>query len=157
MDGEPLWKRAEPFGRPRKFDSPQDMWEKACAYFQWVQDNPLMEAKLVTANQQPCVESLPKMRPMTLEGLRLHMGIGVQTWYDYCQKDDFSEVTKIILDTIKNQKFEGAASGFFNPNIIARDLGLKEATSNEHSGIDGAPIQHDLMMTVEFVGESTAT
>jgi hypothetical protein len=32
------------------------------------------------------------------------------------------------MDIIYTQKFTGAAAGFLNPNIIARDLGLKEHT-----------------------------
>ena len=29
----------------------------------------------------------------------------------------------------------------FNPNIIARDLGLKESITNEHTGTDGGAIE----------------
>jgi hypothetical protein len=41
---------------------------------------------------------------------------------------DFSKVITHIREIIYRQKFEGAAAGFLNPNIIARDLGLKDRT-----------------------------
>ena len=37
---------------------------------------------------------------------------------------DFGDVFTRIEEAIRLQKFEGASSGFFNHNIIARDLGL---------------------------------
>ena len=39
---------------------------------------------------------------------------------------DFSQVITRIGKIIYDQKFSGAASGFFNANIIARDLGLAD-------------------------------
>jgi hypothetical protein len=47
---------------------------------------------------------------------------------------DFSNVITRIRETIFNQKFEGAASGFFNANIIARDLGLKDSKDITSAG-----------------------
>ena len=51
---------------------------------------------------------------------------------------DFSSVITRIEQTIYAQKFEGAAVGSFNANIIARDLGLKD--KSELTGKDGAPL-----------------
>lgn len=42
-------------------------------------------------------------------------------------------------EIIRRQKFEGAAADLFNPNIIARDLGL--ADKSELTGKDGGPIE----------------
>lgn len=36
------------------------------------------------------------------------------------------EVTTYVEEIIRTQKFEGAAVGAFNANIIARDLGLSD-------------------------------
>jgi DNA-packaging protein gp3 len=41
-------------------------------------------------------------------------------------KQDFSSIITRIRETIYNQKFTGAAAGFLNPNIIARDFGLTD-------------------------------
>ena len=47
---------------------------------------------------------------------------------------DFSTVITHVKETIRNQKFEGAAAGFLNPNIIARDLGLRDKSEIDHIG-----------------------
>ena len=39
-----------------------------------------------------------------------------------------------IEEIIYNQKFEGAAVGIFNSNIIARDLGLSDKKDIDHRG-----------------------
>jgi hypothetical protein len=156
--GNQFWKLRSKHGRDKLFSTPQDMWEAACEYFQWCEDNPLMEAQqgrgakpvknsegeLVLA---PDIIELPKMRAFTLQGLCRYLdcntvyfnefAIGLKGKEDEMSKD-FSKILTRIRETIYEQKFTGAAAGFLNPNIIARDLGLAE--KNEHTGKDGAPI-----------------
>jgi hypothetical protein len=47
----------------------------------------------------------------------------ISEWKD---RKGFSQIITRIERTIYDQKFVGAAAGFFNSNIIARDLGLTE-------------------------------
>ena len=55
------------------------------------------------------------------------------------QTYEFSSVITRIRETIYQQKFEGAAVGAFNANIIARDLGLADKTINDTT-IKGAKV-----------------
>lgn len=48
--------------------------------------------------------------------------------------EDFLNVITWAENTIYNQKFEGAAAGIYNANIIARDLGLREGVDNKVTG-----------------------
>ena len=140
---EKFWKRRSKHGRDKQFSSPDMLWESACEYFQWVQDTPLTEYKAAQYEGDQVDLSFPKMRAMTLEGLYLFLGIGSSTWHDYREKDnykEFSEVIEKVEMVIRSQKFEGAAAGLLNAAIIARDLGLKEATSTEITGKDGGAI-----------------
>jgi hypothetical protein len=75
---------------------------------------------------------------MTIGGLCLFLDISQQAWSEYKSREGFGEVTKQIDETIRNQKFQGAAADLLNANIIARDLGL--ADRQEHTGRDGSPI-----------------
>ena len=63
---------------------------------------------------------------MTILSFCLFADITHETWLNYKKNKDFFGVTTRIESTIKSQKFEGAAAELLNPNIIARDLGLKE-------------------------------
>ena len=97
------------------------------------------KGKTVTAKSKVThnhsIVELPKMRPYTITGLCLYLGCN-SAYFRQFRKDcdkDFSTIITRIEEVIYTQKFEGAASGFLNPSIIARDLGLiekKDVTSD---------------------------
>jgi len=121
-------------GRPPVFSSPEELWQAATDYFDWVDENPLQEMQYKQAGGEPVPVYVTKMRPYTLAAFCIHAGIGTSTFHDYCNAErhrNFSEVTKRINDIIANQKYEGAAAGFLNPNIIALDLGLNKEQKQE--------------------------
>jgi hypothetical protein len=136
--GNQFWKNRTKHGRDRLFSSPKALWEASCEYFEWVEANPLWENKV--AQFQGAVIDMPvaKMRAMTLDGLWFYLKIGNQTWYEYKSREDFSEVITDIEQVIRNQKFTGAAADLLNPNIIARDLGLKDTSAHDHTSSDGS-------------------
>ncbi|MFL0105622.1 terminase small subunit [Tenacibaculum maritimum] len=92
------------------------------------------------------IAQLPKMRPYTLSGLCLYLDCNqayfnqfesklkkISEEYKTKEDKDFSKVITRVREIIYTQKFEGAATGLLNPNIIARDLGLadkKDLTSD---------------------------
>lgn len=128
----PLWKLARGPGQPRKFGEPKQLWDAACAYFQWCDENPLLEEKAFHAKGDITRTKLAKMRPYTLGGLCIHAGMAHQTWLNYKLREEFLEVCEAIERIIYEQKFAGAAAELLNPSIIARELGLadKQEVSN---------------------------
>lgn len=129
--GNEFWKLRSKHGRDKLFTSPELLWEAACEYFAWCQDNPIVASQnLGTKN----VNTVNFIRPFTKDGLCIFLDIDDQTFNNYrdAENKDYFEVTRKIERIIRSQKFDGAAVGIFNANIIARDLGLKEGT--EHSG-----------------------
>lgn len=134
----PFWKLRCKHGRDKIFSTPEILWESACGYFQWVEDNPLYETKAFAFQGVVTTEELPKMRAMTLNGLCLYLGIGESTLHDYGKRGDFSEVVELIRKTVYEQKFTGAAADLLNANIIARDLGLKDKSELDHKSTDGS-------------------
>lgn len=136
--GNQFWKARTKHGRDAIFADPLIMWDACQEYFEWVEANPLMEAETVKFQGAATLIEVPKMRAMTVDGLCLFLGIGVQTWHDYRAREDFTEVTSRVDGVMRSQKFEGAAADLLNANIIARDLGL--ADKKEHTGKDGGPI-----------------
>ncbi len=124
--GNQFWKARSSHGRKPIFKSPKDL-EKACLeYFEWVEANPLYEEKVFHAQGEITRTQIAKMRAMTIMGLCQFLDISQVTWFDYASKKDFSNVTTRVEEAIRQQKFEGAAAEFLNPNIIARDLGLRD-------------------------------
>lgn len=154
--GNQFWKIRSRHGRKKLFGTPQLLWEAACEYFQWCDDNPWIETKTKTkaisvgeikgkAELEEATEA-PNARPYTITGLCIYLGCNSAYFRQFKatldeNEEDFTTILEQIEDTIYTQKFEGAAVGAFNANIIARDLGLKDASSSELSGPNGGPIQ----------------
>lgn len=145
-----FWKLRSKHGRDKLFSSPDLLWEAACEYFDWCEKNPLLETEQAKGNAKPVrnkktgrytfppnLINLPKMRAFTWDGLELYLDI--YSLRDYKTKPeykDFSQVITRIEKIIFNQKFTGAASGFLNPNIIARDLGLTDKVESKNTNLN---------------------
>lgn len=137
--GNQFWKLRTKHGRDKLFESPQVLWEEACKYFEWCDANPFNEIDYKGKDATQVV--LPKMRPYTWEGLEIFLNIDSLREYKTNESyKEFSQVITRIGKIIYSQKFSGAASGFFNPNIIARDLGLKEQTDNKNDNTQNVKI-----------------
>lgn len=135
--GNQFWKARTKHGRDKLFASPELLREACEEYFQWCEDNPLLESKLFAYQGTLTEGVIPKMRAMTIGGLCLFLGITQPTWGEWRKQDnDFSLVVADIEEAIRNQKFVGAASGHLNPNIIARDLGLADKQEVAHKVTD---------------------
>ena len=112
-------------GRPRLYDTPLELWDKAMGYFKWLVDNPMYEAKLVSYQGESKLEHVPKMRAATIFGLTCYLGIALTHWGDYKAKStEYKEVCDLLDNMLREQKFVGASAELLNPAIIARDLGL---------------------------------
>ena len=167
-----FWKLRSKHGRDKLFSTPDLMWKATCEYFQWCDDNPFFQTEQAKSISKPFKDKetgevifpeqfvkIPKMRPYTIQGLCLYLNCNTKYFSDFEDglksktdkvSKDFSEVITRIRETIYNQKFSGAASGFLNPNIIARDLGLSD--KQELTGKDGK----DLITTMTFTVNKTA-
>jgi hypothetical protein len=139
--GNRWWERRSKHGRDKIFKTPEAMWDAAAEYFAWADDHPLMEVDYRGKDIEQV--ELPKMRAYTIIGVCHMMGVNEKYFNDFEKgiegKTDkiskgFSDVITRIREVIKQQKFEGAAAGFLNPTIIARDLGLKDKQEIQHSG-----------------------
>lgn len=133
-EGNQFWKQRSSHGRNPKFASADDLWAACEEYFQWVEDNPLWTSKTTQFQGSPVDLPEAKMRAMTIGGLCIFLDIDETTWRDWRGKEDFSTVITRAERVIYQQKFTGAAADLLNPNIIARDLGLKDSTAVDHSG-----------------------
>jgi hypothetical protein len=123
--GNSFWKMRSKHGRNRLFESPEMLWNQACEYFEWCEQNPLIEIQYHGKDASLC--EVPKMRAFTWSGLELFLEIDSLREYKNNENyKDFSPIITHIEKIIYNQKFTGAAAGFLNANIIARDLGLTD-------------------------------
>lgn len=136
-----FWEARSSAGPNPIFSGPEDLWEACLEYFEWVEQNPLLEGIAFQGKVAP--DGLPKMRAMTVEGLCVFLDIDKTTWFDWRNnRSDLSHVISKVETIIFQQKFEGASAGFLNANLISRHLGL--ADRQEVSGKDGEPIKTEV-------------
>lgn len=121
-----LWEIAKGPGKPPAFNSPQEMWDRAVEYFKWCGQNQIIEEKVGFFQGEPSSAFVGHSRPMTISGLCVFLNVDRQTYYNYKKNPEYFDITKSIDEAMFEQKFAGAATGQFNANIIARDLGLAE-------------------------------
>ena len=137
-------------GRPRKVKSPQELWNKAVEYFQWVDENPWQRKNASQANSQSGINSTNHLnqnvqlfpRAYTLYGLCAYMGIC--KWADfkrnYIDRNGFLEVINAIENIVTAQQVDGAMIHQFDSNLVARLNGIADTTKTELTGKDGTPI-----------------
>jgi hypothetical protein len=143
--GSKFWLARTKHGRDGKFESPQVLWDACVEYFEWVENNPLWSVKPIVSNGEIVDHPISHPRIVTIRALCVFLDISSSTWYEYGKKDNFTSITKAVESIIYDIKLAGASAGLFNANIIARELGLREAGTIEHTGKDGGPIQTEEM------------
>lgn len=139
-----FWKARSRHGRFPKFpegDEGARMLLEACEdYFQWCEDNPLLEDKAFSYEGMVIHDDVAKLRAFTINGLTLFIDISDRQWREWrTSRQDLLPVIEWAEKIIRDQKFVAAAAGLLNANIISRDLGLADKT--ELSGPGGGPVQ----------------
>lgn len=139
--GNEFWKIRSRVGPPLLFGDAELLTQAAFEYFEWVDTHPLYRYELLRGGEMAGqVVAVRMARPYTLAGFCLYCGVTTNYFHqmrqDAMQKDDkeMSNAMKMIDQTILTQKFEGAASGIFNANFIARDLGMADRTDMTTKG-----------------------
>lgn len=131
--GNDFWKKRAKHGKDKLFTSPEALQEDIEGYYEYVIENPLIEIDF--RGKEADEVRLPRMRPMTIQGLCLYLGVNSKYFNDFMDsikgKTDekslaFAEVITRAREVIYEHKFTGAAAGFLNANIISRDLGLAD-------------------------------
>lgn len=154
--------KKRPVGRPFKF-SPEEFelaWQQ---YFTWVDDNPWIKNEAVKSGELAgTIIQIPTARPYSEVGFCAFHNLGEKyiTELDHTlqkhakdkdskNKDEAAELSNILTQArarCRAQKFEGAAVGAFNANIIARDLGMADNQNVKHDGIPETPPAKQVMI-----------
>jgi hypothetical protein len=126
-EGNQFWKLRSKHGRNKIFEKPEILEQACTEYFEITSKRTLNEQNWVGKNGDEVIKH--HNVPFTITGLCIFLGINFETWRNYKNNEDYKDFNEVITrveNIIYTQKFEGAATGFFNHNIIARDLGLAD-------------------------------
>lgn len=133
-EGNQFWKLRSKHGRDKIFATPDVLLEACNDYFE-VTDKRVWN-KIEYKGSDVIKVEIPTSVPYTLTGLCIFLGVNSQYFGDFKKtcSEDFSLVIRNIEEIIYTQKFEGAAVGAYNANIIARDLGLSDKQDLTNNG-----------------------
>jgi hypothetical protein len=129
-----FWNLRLKHGRNHAIETHEQLEQNFEEYCNWIENNPLIEIDY--RGKDATMVELPKMRAMTKDSFALACGLSswrvIDSWKE--RSEGFLLVITRIENIIYNQKFVGAAAGFLNANIIARDLGLADKKDLEITG-----------------------
>lgn len=112
-------------------NTPIELWQNACDYFRWCDENPIKIKKTLTSGKgagQKIETENP--RPYTVKGLCIHCGILEEYITDLKNSSDKSSeyyiVASKIFYLIYVQNIELATVGVFNPIFTSKVLNMDD-------------------------------
>jgi hypothetical protein len=141
--GNKYWEFRGKHGRGFAY-TPESFWEEAIKYFEYMEDKVWNKQEAIKGGVKAGkLIAVPTSTPLSLESFTIFADISTETFRNYqSNRDnykDFFEVSTRIRSIIESNQFEGATVGAYNPNIIARKLGLVDKTEEVGKGGDNRP------------------
>lgn len=161
--GNQFWRLRSKHGRDKLFETPELLWEAACEYFQWCEENPLYKTEAFAYQGNVVLKEVPVMRAMLMPQLCFYLNCSDSYFRTFkstlTEKDkDFLTVINEIEQTIYSQKFQGASASLLNANIIARDLGLADKSDLTTNGRDiNTSIQIEIIDSTDKVKDDSSS
>lgn len=114
--------------------TPEALWDLACLYFQGEQEDTMDKKDFIRSGESAGMTvTIKAIRPFSWVSFDLFLLYhGIKTSIDNIRENkdgrfaEFQETIAKIGRVIYEQKFDGAAIGEYNPQLIIRDLGLSE-------------------------------
>ena len=163
-----IWEAKPKAGHKRIYNDPNDLWLDALEYFHYTAQRTFSRQEFVGKDGIEAMRHTPV--PFSMESFYVFVGISKPTWREYrerykttegkssdeCENDIiFSYVCTRIEKVIFAQQYEGAATGNYNANIVARKLGLtdkKDITSDGKVLNTLAGVKIELPEGISFAG-----
>lgn len=142
--GNQFWKLRSKHGADAIFQSPKVMFEACMEYFEETSKRKWFKNEAIKGGKDTGkIVEVPTETPFSISGLCIFLGVNSRYLEQFEESEiyknnkDFSTIITRVRDIIDTQQFEGATVGAFNPNIIARKLGLVDKSNIDHSNSDG--------------------
>ena len=146
--GNNYWEFRGKHGRDFKY-TPDALWEEAVKYFEWISKRVWNKNEAIKSGDLAGeIIKVPTSTPMSIESFCLFCDIDRKTFDNYESKKDFLHIITRVRTIIESNQFEGATVGAYNPNIIARKLGLTDKSETKHTGDPDNPIQQKISVEV---------
>jgi len=138
-------------GQPPLFATHTALWEAACQYFHWCDENPIRVKDWVGKD----ADQVDRLKPMpySLAGFAVYVGAS-RNWFKGLRKEkrdkndeEFLAVCARIEEICFTQQYNGAVAGVYSHHLVARALGIAEQTETKIEG--GIPVVWNELKTYE--------
>jgi len=137
-EGNSFWKLRAKSGRDAIFTKPQVLLDSCYEYFKATSERKWNKQELIRGGDLAGqIIGVPTDTPYTISGLCIFLGVNTKYLTHFKDSDvykdnkDFSTIITHVEEIIETQQLEGAIVGSFNPNIIARKLGLVDKSEQK--------------------------
>lgn len=106
-------------GKPKMFNSPEELEKEIEDYFKWCDDNPIREQNWVGKEGSEVYKT--KQRPYLIEGLCLRLNCERQTLLNYEKKPGYEEYFDILTRAkrkITQNNLTYGLTGEYNPRLV---------------------------------------
>ena len=131
-EGNQFWKRRLDLSEDGKKLSVKQVAEKLTEYIQRCVETKLHEPDWV--GKDATEVERPHMIILSIFGASAHLGINVDTWYEWKKDEKYSEIITRAETLFKAYNLEGAGANMINQNIVARIDGHRDQADLTSNG-----------------------
>ena len=114
-------------GRPPKYNDPEELWADFKKYVEDNNQNTWTKYEAIKGGDRAGeLIHIPVTPPLSILGFCVFIGITRITFWEYGKKEKFLNVTSRIKDVCERNQVDGAMSGFYNHNLVARLNGIAD-------------------------------
>lgn len=123
-----------PGGRPRKFNSINELLIAFDEYKKWASKHPWNKKEAVKSGEAVgTIIDLPTERPLTEVGFAVFCNMSITGLREYGKRDEFSYIYEKIKNEMSEQRISGGMAGAYNANLVARIDGLVEKRETDET------------------------
>lgn len=125
--------------------TPAELQQRAVDYFEFMRDRVVNRYDAVKSGDWAGrLFAIPAISPLDLKAFLLFAGFGPTTWEKLRKSPDYAGVCEWIEMIIETQNFEGATTGLYNANLIARRHKIADRVDSDANvkvdGIAASPL-----------------
>ena len=134
MENKEHWQFIAKGGGQVISSSPEELWNQACNYFKWSDNNPMTAKRTFTGGREAGNKYVVEFnRPYSIKAWCMHCSIS-ERWINDMQQEHGKDslwyhVIEKILMVIYTQNFEGAMVDLYNPMMVKAVLKMDEPST----------------------------
>ena len=129
--------------RRKHYSSPKKLVNKICEYFDWCEQNPLIDTQVSRTKDGLETINIPRKRMPTITGLIIHLGFTRKQW-EMLEKDPvYANIHEFTESYILDDRKQCTVAGIYKHQLILKEMEQEFAKNinNKSEGSDGVKFE----------------